>query len=57
MNPNEHTEECGCEDCEQARKDFDAWCDDTDARWAKAEREGRVASLTAPSGLLVEVAS
>lgn len=40
-------------------RDFNAWCDDTEARWERARAEGKVAhrpALTAPSGLL-EVAS
>lgn len=25
--------DCGCDDCVQALADFNAWCDQTEARW------------------------
>lgn len=57
MNECDETEACECNACLKARADFDAWADAFEARWAKAEAEGKVARLpkqaaTAPSGLL-----
>jgi hypothetical protein len=38
-------EGCVCDLCVASRADFDAWVKDTDARWAQAYAEGRVAHL------------
>lgn len=46
------TEACVCDACIESRKDFTAWCDGFNERWA-ARKQAR----TAPSGLLTEVAS
>ncbi len=43
---------CRCDACVKERAEFDAWVADTDARWARAEAEGRVARVVClPSGL------
>lgn len=41
-------EGCECDDCVKARAEFNAWCDQTEQRWAEA-------ALTAPSGVVLEV--
>jgi len=64
----ECNEDCNCPACLQERAVFDAWVADTENRWDRAYREGRVAhkcgpltcrgrcpkehALTAPSGLV-----